>query len=247
MSATHVPISAKLKSVVVPAALAAAILLPTGAQALTGYQNAGSNYTFSQVGSNTFNFIPPKSFNGFDPGAVPGSHLNPQLYGFRYYIKNVSLGGSVLIGSFTGPFPLNYNVTPSVALKLDSIVPTSGPPVQFTVSGDPISGTFNSFGSATYPISKTVPFAASTDIALPPPVSNFTKPNNVTTDYYQTAWSLSPSIPGLLSDLGAASISGEFGLEYVYTYVPGPLPILGSAAAFGWSRRLRRRISKAAV
>ena len=247
MSATHVPISAKLNSVVVPAALAAAILLPTGAQALTGYQNAGSNYTFSQVGSNTFNFFPPKSFNGFDPGAVPGSHINPQLYGFRYYIKNVNLGGSVLLGSFSGPFPLNYNVTPSIALRLDSIVPTSGPPVQFTVSADPISGTFTGPGATTYNISKTVPFAASTDIALPPPVSTFTKPNNVTTDYYQTAWSLSPSITGLLSDLSQASISGEFGLEYVYTYVPGPLPILGSAAAFGWSRRLRRRISKAAA
>ena len=24
--------------------------------------------------------------------------------------------------------------------------------------------------------------------------------------------------------------------------VPGPLPLLGTAAAFGWSRRLRRRI-----
>jgi hypothetical protein len=221
------------------------MLFPADAHALTGYQNAGSNYSFSQVGSNTFNFVPPKSFNGFDPAAIPPSHLNPQLYGFRYYIKNVNLGGNVTLASFTGPFPLNYTVTPSVALKLDSIVPTSATPVQFTVSADPISGTFNSAGFTTFPISKTVPFAASTDIALPPPVSNFTKPNNVTTDYFQTAWSLSPSITGLLSDLSEASISGEFGLEYVYTYVPGPLPILGSAAAFGWSRRLRRRISKA--
>jgi len=245
MSPTHVPISVKLRLAVVPAAFAAGMLFPTEAHALTGYQNAGSNYSFSQVGSNTFNFVPPKSFNGFDPAAIPPSHLNPQLYGFRYYIKNVSLGGSVVLGSFTGPFPLNYNVTPSVALKLDSIVPTSATPVQFTVSANPISGTFNSLGFASFPISKTVPFAASTDIALPPPVSTFTKPNNVTTDYFQTAWSLSPSITGLVSDLSLSSISGEFGLEYVYTYVPGPLPILGSAAAFGWSRRLRRRISKA--
>jgi hypothetical protein len=26
------------------------------------------------------------------------------------------------------------------------------------------------------------------------------------------------------------------------TAVPGPLPLLGAAAAFGWTRRLRRRI-----
>ena len=31
----------------------------------------------------------------------------------------------------------------------------------------------------------------------------------------------------------------------VQTSVPGPLPVLGCGAAFGWSRRLRRRIQKA--
>lgn len=30
-------------------------------------------------------------------------------------------------------------------------------------------------------------------------------------------------------------------------YVPGPLPVLGMAAAFGWSRRMRRRIRSAAA
>lgn len=234
------------KTYALPAFLALSMLVPSNAQALsTGYQNAGTTYSFSQLGSNTFNFIPPKVFNGFDPAAVPGSHMSPQLYGFRYYIQNVKLFGSYTLGSFTGPFPLSYNVTPSVALKLDSIVPSTATPVQFTVTGDPVSGTFNAAGFATYNLNKTVAFASSTDIALPPPVSNFTKPNTVTTDYYQTAWSLSPSVTGLLSDLSAAGISGDFGLEYVYTYVPGPLPILGSAAAFGWSRRLRRRIAKA--
>lgn len=31
-----------------------------------------------------------------------------------------------------------------------------------------------------------------------------------------------------------------------FTYVPGPLPLLGAGAAFGWSRRLRKRISNPA-
>jgi hypothetical protein len=244
MSPTQVPIPKKLKLAMVPAVIAASMLTAAEAHALTGYQSAGSTYTFSQVGSQTFNIVPPKVFNGFDPAAVPGSHQNPQLYGFRYYIKNVTLGGSVALGSFSGPFPLNYSVTPSVGFKLDSIVP-SATPVEFTIPSNPITGTFSSAGFITVPLNKTVAFAASTDIALPPPLSNFTKPNTVTTDYYQTSWSLAPSITGLFGDLSQASINGEFGLEYVYTYVPGPLPILGSAAAFGWSRRLRRRISKA--
>jgi hypothetical protein len=54
------------------------------------------------------------------------------------------------------------------------------------------------------------------------------------------------STPDLAALWGSATINGQFGLEYVYTYVPGPLPILGAGAAFGWTRRLRRRISKSA-
>lgn len=33
---------------------------------------------------------------------------------------------------------------------------------------------------------------------------------------------------------------------YSAIYVPGPLPVMGVAAAFGWSRRLRRRIATSA-
>lgn len=29
--------------------------------------------------------------------------------------------------------------------------------------------------------------------------------------------------------------------------VPGPLPIVGAGAAFGWSRRLRKRVGKASA
>lgn len=36
-------------------------------------------------------------------------------------------------------------------------------------------------------------------------------------------------------------LQGSF-LTYTYTEVPSPLPILGAGAAFGWSRRLRKRI-----
>jgi hypothetical protein len=39
------------------------------------------------------------------------------------------------------------------------------------------------------------------------------------------------------------NLAGSF---VTYTFVPGPLPVLGAGAAFGWSRRLRRRISQTA-
>ncbi|MFN4867130.1 MAG: hypothetical protein ACK5GZ_12540 [Cyanobium sp.] len=42
---------------------------------------------------------------------------------------------------------------------------------------------------------------------------------------------------------GAANAS-TFGLTIGAVEVPGPLPVLGAAAAFGYSRRLRRRIQQ---
>jgi hypothetical protein len=44
--------------------------------------------------------------------------------------------------------------------------------------------------------------------------------------------------PGILSitDFGAITISGT-------SPVPGPLPLIGCAAAFGWSRKLKRRVA----
>jgi hypothetical protein len=39
------------------------------------------------------------------------------------------------------------------------------------------------------------------------------------------------------------NLAGSF---VTYTFVPGPLPILGAGATFGWTRRLRRRISQTA-
>jgi len=59
--------------------------------------------------------------------------------------------------------------------------------------------------------------------------SSLTPPNNITV----TSWLNS----------GAANAS-TFGLTIGAVEVPGPLPVLGAAAAFGYSRRLRRRIQQ---
>ena len=53
-------------------------------------------------------------------------------------------------------------------------------------------------------------------------------------DYYNNAQTLSYAIASLASSPPAASSTAS---------VPGPLPILGLAAAFGFSRKLRRRIN----
>lgn len=47
--------------------------------------------------------------------------------------------------------------------------------------------------------------------------------------------------------LGADTKYWYWVLDAPGTHAPGPLPLLGAGAAFGWSRRLRRRVKQAAV
>ncbi|MFN9621793.1 MAG: hypothetical protein ACK587_02995 [Cyanobacteriota bacterium] len=222
------------------------LMTPGKALALTAYQDAGSTYAFSQAGNATVTFSPPKTFPGFNPAAVPPSHVNATLYGYRYFLRNVTLSGSYGIGSFTGPFPIPYSITPSVTFGLDSIVPSGGT-VEFSIPANTLTGTLTATNFyQNHTLNTTVPLAYSPDLATPPPPSQFTTPNQSSTDFYSTSWSSSPSIANTSTTNFQAVISGEFGLQYVYTYVPGPLPILGAGAAFGWSRRIRRRIAKSA-
>jgi hypothetical protein len=228
--------------------LAAAVFAAAPAQALVGFQNAGS-YSFSGAGNGTFNFTPPKTFPGFKPTSppIPANHLSPQLFGYRYYIKNTNLTGSLTVLSAA---PTYYSTTTQLSLKFDNIVPPPPPAVEveFTISGNTFSGT--TLGGlnnpTTHNINTMVAEAYSSIVALPttPP---YTFPNTVTTDYFKTAWSITPDLPsGVFSQL-IGDVNGTFGLEFAYNYVPGPLPLLGSAAAFGWSRRLRKRITKSKI
>ncbi|MCT0230011.1 hypothetical protein KQ306_03925 [Synechococcus sp. CS-1324] len=60
---------------------------------------------------------------------------------------------------------------------------------------------------------------------------------------------LSPTTPGSRGTWQLKGIEGDAGeIEVIVgppAAVPGPLPLFGAAAAFGWSRRLRKRISTA--
>ena len=61
------------------------------------------------------------------------------------------------------------------------------------------------------------------------------------------AFSFDPTIGGSVT--AKPFIMGYIAVQYQYndaSPVPGPLPLFGAAAAFGWSRRLRKRVSSAA-
>jgi hypothetical protein len=81
-------------------------------------------------------------------------------------------------------------------------------------------------------------------------IPSLISPNTVTSSNYYATWSVAPSDPNLLSGFANATINGSVRVLWQYTYdlipgaaVPAPLPLLGAGAAFGWTRRLRKRIS----
>jgi hypothetical protein len=131
-------------------------------------------------------------------------------------------------------------------LKFDSIVPAAAE-LEITIPANAFSGTTLGTFIPTNLIINTTVGAAYSSIAALPTLPPYTFPNNVTTDYFKTAWSFAPDLPGGVFSALAGNVSGTFGLEFAYNYVPGPLPLLGSAAAFGWSRRLRKRITTSKI
>ncbi len=62
-----------------------------------------------------------------------------------------------------------------------------------------------------------------------------------------TATSYDVGVSGSPGGSGAIPFTVRFNQPFTYAnatlVVPGPLPVLGGMAAFGWSRRLRRRVS----
>lgn len=63
------------------------------------------------------------------------------------------------------------------------------------------------------------------------------------------AWNFNPTVGNPSTVTAQPFIDGTIALQYEYelppAQTPGPLPLVGAAAAFGWSRRLRNRIAVA--
>jgi len=75
--------------------------------------------------------------------------------------------------------------------------------------------------------------------------------NDGTANFTAVGTDLAPNFDPTLSPSVVAKpfIMGFIAVQYQYSDaspVPGPLPLFGAAAAFGWSRRLRKRVSSAA-
>jgi hypothetical protein len=163
------------------------------------------------------------SFTGFIP-TDSISFSNPSASEFTYSLNSDTpwMSGSKV---------LNYSVAP-VSPKLLKMY-TSG---MSSAGPNPKAGTFTIVGAAGAAVS-TVNNGSATSAEL-----SYAVPNVLTTDTFTA------TLDGI-SGNGIQSVQG-----YVMSSdpvppssgVPGPLPILGAGAAFGFSRKLRNRIKAAA-
>lgn len=208
---------------------------------------------FSGVGTGKRNLVPPLTFATFKPSDIPPNHKDPTLIGYRFYFKSFEMNGKVRlrndgdVDNISGPF--QTQVTIGFQNIDNQTTPPRFPDVTFSplVSND-INATLPPQTSQTFDITGTFSDVFTSTVALTPPIGTFTNPPTptpVSTSYFTTSWALlGPADSNLLTNFTLAGVRGKVGVQYVYQYVPGPLPILGSAAAFGWSRRLRRRITQ---
>lgn len=199
-----------------------------------------------------------KTFNGFTEAFAPG----------EFVLLTSGAGTS----DFT-PTTLTLvrqeskGITPSVSYEVDKTLMENFSPVGvgavkflsgvYSYDWNITSNTPNNGGLAGYNFSQTESGQTSIKLAYPatPPqtpvnIASGTGANTapVLVDTSKFGWFLTKS-NNLGLNLGqptnATATISNFVFTATYETVPGPLPLAGAAAAFAWSRRLRRRLKTA--
>ena len=158
------------------------------------------------------------SFTGFVP-ADAISFANPTATTFTYNVNSN-------VPWTSGSKVLNYSLTaPSGKL--------------LTAHTSSLTGSLIPPGSGTYAVAGTNATAATM-------VNNATTPGFVSYPVNLASDTFTATLDGL-SGSGAQQVSSTYAVVDAPTSaVPGPLPIFGAAAAFGFSRKVRNRIKAAA-
>jgi len=237
-------------SLAASALAAAALLAPGSAHALTATSPVQSSVAIQSKATDI-------GFQGFSDAykTSQGIPLWATLNSVQITTKGTT-GGSVVVANFN-PGSSATATSPGIQnLTINGIMPVGkqndNSPTPVTVSPAPGAPPF--YSSATLNITPTV---QTFNWALIPggtnPLSYFT--NDAVT--LQALSDFAPTVTGLgsgeLSDSSTYTLSSTLAdtfLTFDYTVgpepstVPGPLPIIGAASAFGFSRRLRSRIKQ---
>ena len=198
-----------------------------------------------------------KTFNGFTEAFDPGEFILTTNGSGTATFTPTTL--TLVRQRTTGSTPVvEYKVTNSL---MEDFRPLGVGPVKF-LSGvysydwHITSETSNNGGLGAYDFSQTETGQTSIKFAYPatPPT---TAPLNVAdgsganiaselVDNSEFGWSLTKTNNvGSPTTSNATATISNFVFTATYETVPGPLPLVGAAAAFAWSRRLRRRLKSA--
>lgn len=183
----------------------------------------------------------PLNFNPFTASA-PTTLTAVQVK----FVVDPVFGGTVqLANGSTSPASFTTSTaSPSFTFSTTPSLSTTGSASLLTLN--PSSFTGPAFVTATVSgpyLGTTSPLAAAT-----PSLQAYFASAPAINSYYAN-WSIVGIPTGGATDLNSATFSGQIYLSYQYTSpdpVPGPLPILGAGAAFGFSRKLRQRIRSSA-
>jgi hypothetical protein len=237
-------------SLAASALAAAALLAPGSAHALTATSPVLSAVTIASTAT-------PIGFQGFSDAFKTANSIPlwATLDSVRITTKGTT-GGSVVVANFNGGSSATATSPGIQNLTVNGIMPVgksnANSPTPVTISPAPSAPPYSS--SETLNITPTV---QTFNWTLVPggtnPLSYFT--NNAVT--LQALSDFAPIVTGLgageLSDSSTYTLSSTLAdtfLTFDYTVgpepstVPGPLPIIGAASAFGFSRRLRSRIKQ---
>ena len=216
------------------------------AHAILQIQTVGP-LSYSTAGTATSTSTTPVSFAGFNTslGTLSGVMLTNSAG------KNIAgtFGGQVSIAKLSGSTKtFTASAAPTFIFSNASTLTGSSNSVTLTpnvVSGAGVQGVI---AAASGSYSGSTSALATNTLALK---SYFSGAPTISS--YYTSWTIASKPVGGLStvdldpqDGTSATLSGQLYLTYEYDDgkidVPGPLPILGASVAFGFSRKLRKRI-----
>lgn len=215
-----------------PRSLLAAGLVVTFALGLQAGESRASQCLVSDIVANScpagWNIVGDKqlsdlSFVGFTPGSldeVVFQSVGTNLYQLQYNFNPIAGGSTATSGTF------NYKITVTDASKFLTFAQAN------VTGGNLTGGTFTTTASS---LTLAPPSSLTADSTNnPSPILAF----NGGIQVAPFAQTFSTGAPGTIN---------SFGLQFAQVIpppskAPGPLPLLGAGAAFGFTRRLRRRL-----
>lgn len=227
------------------------------AKALTDTQvTPGLSFTITGTQSSATPNPAVLAFAQFNPNppAIPSNRTNIQLKQYRFIIDQSLYSKQFTVVNSAGASISLLGITGIASIGALGNVPgfVSFAPVGATFTGGP-NPIPPGFSPSTFTLSGSGDTMSMYQM-LGTPTSQYIGTGTVNASKYYISWTVNPTGTGLLGGPSAppngAELAGLFKVEYQYDYdlvpgtaVPGPLPLLGAGAAFGWTRRLRKRIS----